>query len=164
MKHPKNRSLTERLTPIGRVLLCSLLSTYVPPWSVRAASPKLDEDRVLPAIALVETGTTRLSRPCKKIGKAGERGAWQMKRIVWQAYTAAPFERASTDAALAHLIATMHLRFLRIELELRNGCISAFSLALAWHAGLTGMQDATVEQNDYAERVQALYFATEERR
>ena len=45
------------------------------------------------AIAAVETGTTDVGKPCKKVGKAGERSAWQIKPSTWRAYTKEDFKK-----------------------------------------------------------------------
>src|SRR5687768_980335 len=112
----KNKNIL-RLSPLGRVLFCALF--HAPVAAASASSPSIDETRLLSAIAAVETGAGSLAQPCKKIGRRGERGPWQFTKSTWKRYTQAAFELASQNASMAHLIASLHLRYLRTEIELR---------------------------------------------
>ena len=145
------------LTPLGRILLCCVLAPYGSPLWARAPHPLLDEMRLLTMIAQVETGTRNLSRAVKKRGRAGERSAWQFKAATWRAYTALPFVKASTDAPLAHLVASLHLRRLRMELESHGYAATPYRLAVAWNKGLAVALTDQEMASDYARRVCALY-------
>lgn len=151
---------TYRFTPLGRVLFVCVLAGP-PPTLFAQAVARIDDHVLLAAIAEVETGTTRLAWPCKKIGKKGERSAWQFTQATWRRYTKQPFERASTEAALPHLIASLHLRELRMELMLHGQPASIYTLALAWNGGVGAvLHGGTNGQRDYACRVAALYEST----
>jgi hypothetical protein len=126
-----------------------------------AAAVPLDEPRLLAAIAHVETGTRDLDRPSRRIGRAGERSAWQMKKTTWHSYTTEPCLSASRDARLASVIAHMHLRHLRLQLELYRHPVKPWLLAVAWNGGFTTATRPAVPERvrDYADRVSNLYFA-----
>jgi hypothetical protein len=147
-----------RLTPLGRVLFCCLLTPHVSSLLGGQPSP-LDENKLLAAIAAVETGTTNLARPSRKVGRAGERSAWQFTAATWRRYTRTPFAAASSDAILAHLVAQLHLRYLRLELESRGHLTSPYNIALAWNAGprCVFTDTASIPSRDYARRVDNLY-------
>lgn len=146
------------LTPLGRVLFCCLLTPHLSSLLAGAPSP-IDESRLLSAIAEVETGTRHLAHPSRKVGPAGERSAWQFTAATWRRYTRSPFPTASTNATLAHLVAQMHLRYLRLELESRGALTSPYTLALAWNAGPRKVytDTAPISARNYAQRVQNLY-------
>lgn len=143
------------LTTIGRLSLGFLLGAPIAAkgQSVHAvlpsAPPAVDEMRLLRAIAAVETGTTNLARPCRKIGRAGERSAWQIKASVWRQYTRIPFVHASTDATLAHLIALLHLQQLRERAKRDRLPATVWNLAYLWNAGRRA--------HSYSENVKNLY-------
>ncbi len=152
-------------TPLGRVLFSCLLTPHVAPLCAAEAF-SLDEARLLAAIAHVETGTVNLARPVRRVGRAGERSAWQFTPATWRRYTRTEFTQASTDATLAHLVAQLHLRYLRVELETRGQLVNPYTLALAWNAGLAGVlkNRAGFPARDYAERVDNIYRVTPARR
>jgi hypothetical protein len=141
-------------TRLGRISLGLLLGA---PLAAKAQSvhavlpvpPAIDDLRLLRAIAAVETGTTDLSRPCRKIGKAGERSAFQIKASVWKQYTTLPHAVASTDARMAHLVAALHLQQLKAQAERNMWCASAHNVAYLWNKSAKAFQ--------YAQRVAALY-------
>ena len=114
----------------------------------------IEDETLLRAIAQVETGTVILSRPCRKVGKAGERGAWQMKWMVWRQYTREPFAKASSNPTLAHLIARLHLENIRLSIKKAGMEATPFQIAYRWNSGPQAM--------DYAERVNNLYGAIKE--
>lgn len=145
---------TLKLTNLGSIAFTLLLSSprashgqHV--HAVIPAVPVIDHARLLRAIAAVETGTTNLSRPCRKVGKAGERSAFQIKASVWKQYTRIPHAQASTDATLAHLIATLHLQTLKERLRSDNATPTVIRLAMLWNAG--------TQRHEYAGRVNAIY-------
>jgi hypothetical protein len=144
------------LTRLGRLSLGLLLGTPVagPGQPVHAVLPKppapIDDMALLRAIACVETGTTNLSRPCRKVGRAGERSAWQIKAVVWRQYTSAPFASASTDATLANLVAALHLQQLKRQSIVIDGLVATpYWLATSWNRG--------PRMHSYGERVESLY-------
>ena len=141
------------LTRRGKMLLSLVVGSSILAHgqTVHAVVPKQPEFHLvsmLRAIAQVETGTNDISRPCRKIGKAGERSAWQIKKVVWVKYTHAPFESASTNATLASVVAALHIQSLR-EIAEKKRLPVTFSIACAWNCG--------PRVGDYATRVSALY-------
>jgi hypothetical protein len=118
-----------------------------------AIAETVDASRLLRAIAQAETGVTDLSRGSRKVGKAGERSAWQMTAATWRSYTNAAFPRASTEPTLAHLVATIHLRHLSARLKEKGRAVSVYNLACAWNAG----PSAKHTPHDYATRVSLIY-------
>lgn len=142
-------------TKLGRILCWCVLTPHINPLMGKPDVP-VDEMRLLEAIAQVESGTRNLARPSKKIGAAGERSAWQMTRATWRRYTTEAFEKASSDATLAHLVAQIHLRYLRLELTGRSG---ALNLAMAWNAGPRAVISGRIPNGtrDYADRVVSIY-------
>ncbi len=112
-----------------------------------------DLSRVLTMISAVES-----KRPTD-VGRAGERSRYQMLYCIWRMYTDAPFRRASSDEVMAARIAHLHLQFLAASLRERGITVTSHSLALAWTAGLDGMQHPTRDKLDYADRVARLYDA-----
>jgi hypothetical protein len=143
------------LKPFAKLLICSV---FAQPGNVDAA---LDEMRLLSAIAHVETGTTNTARACRKVGRAGERSAWQISRAVWNTYSSAPFTDASSSPRLASAVAAAHLRWLRLNLEKEGISATPFALALAWNAGLSAVLDSAYKYptTHYAERVANLYHS-----
>ena len=114
------------------------------------------EDRLLRAIAEVETGTTDVAKACRKVGRHGERSAWQLMESTWRSYTRAPFAQASTRAEAARHVARLHLRWLATRLAARNLPIKPYWLALAWNGGpnVSALMPPT-RPADYALRVEA---------
>lgn len=151
---PPKPTTPAMFSPLAKMLIISM---FILPLGADA----VDEDRLLRCIAQLETGTTQISKPVRKVGRAGERSAWQITPAVWQEYTAAPFARASTDAKLGRVVAAAHLRRLHVDLRRRTGYVNTFTLALAWNAGLSGAINGRVPPGarDYAARAVALYEA-----
>lgn len=147
-------------TPLGRVLWACILTLHTAPL-VANQIVTIDEMRLLRAIAEVESGATNLSRPMKRVGRNGERSAWQFMPHTWSEYTSTPFAHASTNATVAHLIAQMHLRRLRLELETSKVAATPFAIAVAWNAGPSAVSKNTVPASTwkYAVRVVNLYEA-----
>lgn len=104
----------------------------------------LDSDRLLDAIAQVETGGV------PRLGKAGETGLHQLGK----------------DARRDHGDAATHLAWLRRELRRAGAADNAFNLALCWNAGLTRVLQgrAPMASYDYARRVENLYASSSEQR
>jgi hypothetical protein len=145
-------------TPLGRVLWACILTPHVAPLNA-AESFAVDEMKLLRAIAAVESGATNLSRPVRRIGRNGERSAWQFMAGTWREYTTAPFTHASSNATVAHLIAQTHLRRLRLELETSKIAATPFAIAMAWNAGASAVIQNSAPNSTwkYAERVVNLY-------
>ena len=143
-------------TPFAHFLIGGLLAGAP---SVSAAD--LQRPAFLNSIAQLETGTIDVGRPCAKIGRRGERSAWQISPEVWREYCEAPFTRASSDGRLAAMVAAAHLEWLRLSLEQKGRPATPYNLALAWNAGLGAVLTgkAPPGAHDYAARAVALYEA-----
>ena len=141
-------------TPFAHFLLGGLLH-----GAPSASSAALQRPAFLNGIAQLETGTIDVGRPCAKIGRRGERSAWQISPEVWREYCQAPFTLASSDAMLASVVATAHLQWLRRGLERDDKPATPYNLALAWNAGLGAVLTgkAPPGAHDYAARAEALY-------
>lgn len=144
--------IAKTFTPLGTVILASL-------FRLTAQAMPVDEHRLLAAIAQVETGTRNLNRPSKKVGRSGERSAWQITETVWRQYTRTKFVAASTDARLANTIAALHLRTLSLTFEAHGILPTPYRLAVAWNAGASAAIENAVgpRTHDYAQRVTNLY-------
>lgn len=142
-------------TKLGSLLVASVLNSA-------SYGIEIDEHRLLAAIAEVETGTRNLERSCRKIGKRGERSAWQFTAGTWRQYTKAPFELASTCAYSANLVAASHVRLLRTHIEYRYQTCTPFLIAAAWNAGLNRVLEERIPSaaRSYAERVANIYHAS----
>jgi hypothetical protein len=115
----------------------------------------------LEAVAAVESGHNR-----KAIGKAGERGMYQVGRQAWDDAN----ERLKReghhhfqwskwrDATAQDMIAAAHLRTIRDNFA-RIGVIAPTpeQLALVWNVGWSGAVERRFKPNDYAERVGNLF-------
>lgn len=122
----------------------------LPLWS---SASTVDYAVLLSAIADVETG----SNP-RKVGKAGERSAYQIARVVWRQHTDLPFSKAN-DPEVAKEVAIKHLSWLEREIKRKGYEITAERMALCWNAGLTrGLSGKAFPSSvDYASRVKNLY-------
>lgn len=141
-------------TPFAHFLLGGLLH-----GAPSASSAALQRPAFLNGIAQLETGTIDVGRPCVKIGRRGERSAWQISPEVWREYCEASFTRASSDSRLAAMVAAAHLEWLRLSLEQKGRPATPYNLALAWNAGLGAVLTgkAPPGAHDYAARADALY-------
>ena len=120
-----------------------------------------EDIRLLEAIAQVESGFDR-----KAIGKAGERGMYQVMPTTWkdaeerlkrEGYYRYPLSKWR-DATAQDMIAAAHLRTLRERFALAGILTpSAEQLALAWNVGFRGAHDRAYRPNDYAVRVANLF-------
>ena len=127
------------------VLLVLLLCLSAAP-----ARAEPSQSRVLDQIAQVESANRYWV-----IGPAGEVTAYQMRPRYWWAYTDEPLSRASQDPRFGRTIAAKHLAQLRRELIAYGYQVTAYNLALAWHAGTPAMVRGrtTAAQRDHAQRV-----------
>lgn len=140
------------LTPAGAFLLGTLFAP-----EMRATA--IERQRLLAAIAQVETGTADTNKPARQVGRGGERSAWQISATNWSRYTRAPFIDASLDARLASAVASLHVEWLVGQLRKAGMDPTPYALALAWNAGPTAVAQhrAPPAAHAYAVRVMALY-------
>ena len=115
----------------------------------------------LEAIAQVESGMNR-----KAIGKAGERGMYQVGKEAWDDASARlkaeghyffPWSKWR-DATAQDMVAASHLRWIRSNFH-RIGMTnpSPEQMALVWNVGWTAARERAFRPNDYAFRVANLF-------
>lgn len=115
----------------------------------------------LESIAHVESGMNR-----KAIGKAGERGMYQVGYAAWkdaedrlarEGHYRFPWSKWR-DATGQDMIAAAHLRTIRDRFK-RAGILTPTpeQLALVWNVGWSGSVARGFQPNDYALRVSALF-------
>jgi hypothetical protein len=115
----------------------------------------------LEAVAEVESGHNR-----KAIGKAGERGQYQVGKAAWddandrlkrEGHHHFQFSKWRNPTA-QDMIAAAHLRTIRDNFK-RIGILTPTpeELALVWNVGWSGAVDRKFRPNDYAERVANLF-------
>jgi hypothetical protein len=120
-----------------------------------------DDARFLQAIGQVESGLNR-----KAIGKAGERGMYQVGKAAWddasdrlkaEGHYAFPWSKWR-DATAQDMIAAAHLRWIRSNLD-RHGYTnpSPEQVALVWNVGFSAAKARGFRPNDYALRVANIY-------
>ena len=111
----------------------------------------------LEAVAQVESGQNR-----KAVGKAGERGMYQVNKAAWddasarlkaEGHYAFPWSKWR-DATAQDMIAASHLRWIRSNFH-RIGMTNPTpeQLALVWNVGWTAARSRDFRANDYALRV-----------
>ncbi len=119
------------------------------------------EATLLECIAMVESGQNR-----KAVGKAGERGMYQVGKAAWEDANAR-LEREGhyhyqwskwRDATAQDMVASAHLRTIRDNFA-RIGVIAPTpeQLALVWNVGWSGAVERRFALNDYAHRVGNLF-------
>jgi hypothetical protein len=116
---------------------------------------------LLESIAMVESGQNR-----KAIGKAGERGMYQVGRAAWkdaeerlkaEGHYRFPWSKWR-DATAQDMIAAAHLRILRKRFKADGySTPTPEQLALAWNRGYEGAKSWNFAPNDYAIRVGNLF-------
>jgi hypothetical protein len=115
----------------------------------------------LEAIAQVESGQNR-----KAIGKAGERGMYQVGRDAWkdaeerlkaEGHYRCPWSKWR-DATAQDMIAACHLRWIRSNFK-RIGKLDPTpeQIAVVWNVGWSGAVARSFKPNDYAVRVGNLF-------
>jgi hypothetical protein len=115
----------------------------------------------LSAVAEVESGHNR-----KAIGKAGERGMYQVGKEAWddasarlkaQGHYAFPWSKWR-DATAQDMVAASHLRWIRSNFH-RIGMTNPTpeQMALVWNVGWTAARERAFRPNDYAFRVANLF-------
>lgn len=119
----------------------------------------------LSAVAEVESKHDR-----KAIGKAGERGMYQIGKEAWddasarlkaQGYYAFPWSKWR-DATAQDMIAASHLRWIRSNFN-RIGMTDPTpeQMALVWNVGWTNARSRDFRANDYAFRVANLFHLSQ---
>ena len=115
----------------------------------------------LEAVAQVESGHNR-----KAIGKAGERGMYQVGKEAWddasarlkaEGHYAFPWSKWR-DATAQDMVAASHLRWIRSNFH-RIGMTDPTpeQMALVWNVGWTAARERAFRPNDYAFRVANLF-------
>jgi len=115
----------------------------------------------LSAVAEVESGHNR-----KAIGKAGERGMYQVGKEAWddasarlkaEGHYAFPWSKWR-DATAQDMVAASHLRWIRSNFH-RIGMTNPTpeQMALVWNLGWTAARERAFRPNDYAFRVANLF-------
>ena len=115
----------------------------------------------LEAVAQVESGQNR-----KAVGKAGERGMYQVNKAAWddasarlkaEGHYAFPWSKWR-DATAQDMVAASHLRWIRANFH-RIGMTDPTpeELALVWNVGWTAARSRDFRANDYALRVANLF-------
>ncbi len=115
----------------------------------------------LSAVAQVESGHNR-----KAIGKAGERGMYQVGRDAWkdaeerlkaEGHYRFPWSKWR-DATAQDMVAASHLRWIRSNFH-RIGMTNPTpeQMALVWNVGWTAARERAFRPNDYAFRVANLF-------
>ena len=120
---------------------------------------------LLESIAMVESGQNR-----KAIGKAGERGMYQVGKAAWddankrlEAEGHYHFQWSKwRDATAQDMIAASHLRWIRANFKrLGKADPTPEQVALVWNVGWTGAVDRNFALNDYAIRVGNLFHLSQ---
>jgi len=115
----------------------------------------------LEAVAQVESGQNR-----KAVGKAGERGMYQVNNAAWddasarlkaEGHYAFPWSKWR-DATAQDMVAASHLRWIRANFH-RLGMTDPTpeELALVWNVGWSGAVSRKFMPNEYAKRVANLF-------
>jgi hypothetical protein len=123
---------------------------------------------LLEAIATVESGQNR-----KAVGKAGERGMYQVGYAAWkdaedrlkaEGHYRFPWSKWR-DATAQDMIAASHLRWIRANFA-RVGihAPTAEQIAIVWNVGWSGAVARRFAPNDYAIRVGNLFRLSQPRR
>ena len=124
------------------------------------AEAKTDAE-LLDAIATVESGKNR-----KAVGKAGERGMYQVGKDAWDDANERLIREGHyhfqwsrwRDATAQDMIAAAHLRIIREKFRrIGNPSPTAEQVALVWNVGWSGAVERGFKPNDYAERVGNLF-------
>ncbi len=119
------------------------------------------EATLLECIAVVESGQNR-----KAIGKAGERGMYQVNKAAWSDANALLEKEGHyhfqwskwRDATAQDMIAAAHLRILRQRFKaIGFDTPTPEQLAVAWNRGFEGARSYNFAPNDYAVRVANLF-------
>jgi hypothetical protein len=116
---------------------------------------------LLESIAMVESGHNR-----KAIGKAGERGMYQVGKAAWddasarlkaEGHYAFPWSKWR-DATAQDMVAASHLRWIRSNFH-RLGMTDPTpeQMALVWNVGWSEARSRDFRANDYAFRVANLF-------
>ena len=142
----------------------SIVALFLLGFNSAAAS----DATLLEAIAQVESGQNR-----KAIGKAGERGMYQVGQAAWkdaeerlkaEGHYRFPWSKWR-DATAQDMIAACHLRWIRANFK-RIGKLDPTpeQVALVWNLGWSGAVARNFAPNDYAIRVGNLFRSTPSKR
>jgi hypothetical protein len=145
---------------LGAFVLAVAL-TKAQSFSSPVVYPKVDKQKLMRAIAEVESGTKDIDVPFKGTGKKGERSAFQITEKVWREYTTESFRRASVDASLSQTIALTQLMRLQTLIEADHYAATPFVLASVWNGGMGALRSPHRTTELYAKRVSALYHSIE---
>jgi len=135
----------------------SIIALFMLGFNSAAAS----DAAFLEAIAQVESGQNR-----KAIGKAGERGMYQVGKAAWTDANALLESEKNfhyqwsqwRDATAQDMIAAAHLRILRARFKADGySTPTPEQLALAWNRGYEGAKSWNFAPNGYAIRVSNLF-------
>lgn len=138
-----------------RRVVCALLFSFFAAGADAAGGLRLD--LVVEAIRLVENS------PRARIGRAGERGPWQMKPATWAMFSARPLWWASGEAwvcqAEQRAAAAREVAWIRAALPSLGLSESAWSIGLVHNAGYGAVHARAVSgaQWDFAVRVENVY-------
>lgn len=129
-----------------------ILALVFLPALVKAAP--VNHDVLLAVIAEIESGTDST-----KVGKAGERGMYQITAGVWKQHAKISPFRDAHKPHVSKIVAERHLAWLEREIAEKGYEVTAETLALCWNAGLTrGLSGKPFESSlDYARRVNNRY-------
>lgn len=120
------------------------------------APAQYDADRLLDAIACVETG-----RNDNAVGAHGEISRFQLLPATWESMTDIHPDKAR-NYRVAHGVALLYLRTLAMDLRRDGYQVTPYLLALCWKCGVSGAilrSFQPKEAKDYAQRVSNLYGA-----
>jgi len=116
---------------------------------------------LLESIAMVESGQNR-----KAIGKAGERGMYQVGRDAWkdaeerlkaEGHYRFPWSKWR-DATAQDMVAASHLRWIRANfVRVGKPDPTPEQIAVVWNLGWSAARERSFRANDYALRVANLF-------
>jgi hypothetical protein len=135
----------------------SIVALFLLGFNSAAAS----DATLLEAIAMVESGQNR-----KAIGKAGERGMYQVGRDAWkdaeerlkaEGHYRFPWSKWR-DATAQDMVAASHLRWIRANfVRVGKPDPTPEQIAIVWNLGWSGAVARSFRPNDYALRVGNLF-------
>lgn len=136
-----------------RKAIALLLTTIFCSVSTIKASTYIDYDVLLNGICAVETAGRYW-----KIGAAGERSQYQIKRVVWEMYSNVPFWRASqlSQQVEAKRVAMCYISEISKKLNRIGAEINVWNIAVRWNGGISRSHFSSRNRN-YATRVNNLY-------
>jgi len=114
-----------------------------------AAFADIDSTKMVESIRVVENST--------RVGRAGERGPWQILPSVWKQYSKTSQQSASIAEQKRVVLA--HIKWIREQLKTINLPDTPRSIALVWGAGFENVRRESINpaKLDYADRAQNIY-------